>query len=169
MAATKRPKRPKHKSRATRCGEATQDIANAMETVAEVVTMIRVKDNGEPVVITAAQREEIYTMMANAASQFDIGASEVMLLGEEMRNWVEQIQEHFSQTEKYERVSEAADTLENADSELQSVSWPTVPEASLAPDCDLCREYADMLEEIADTIENVVGELEGVEFPGMFG
>lgn len=37
---------------------------------------------------------------------------EVAALGEEMRGWADNLEEHFSQTSKYEAVSEAADTLE---------------------------------------------------------
>ena len=48
--------------------------------------------------------------------------SEFQSLAEEMRDWANNMEEHFSQTDKYSRVSEAADALED----LQE---PDVPES----------------------------------------
>jgi hypothetical protein len=48
--------------------------------------------------------------IADAASE---AYEELQTLAEEMRQWADSIEEKFSHTEKYERISEAADTLEN--------------------------------------------------------
>lgn len=47
--------------------------------------------------------------LADAANE---AYSELQSLGEEMREWADNLEEKFSNTERYSRVSEAADTLE---------------------------------------------------------
>lgn len=39
--------------------------------------------------------------------------NELQSLGEEMRSWADNIEEKFSQTDRYQRISDAADTLES--------------------------------------------------------
>lgn len=48
-------------------------------------------------------------LLSDAANE---AYSELQSLGEEMREWADNLEEKFSGTDKYTRVSEAADTLE---------------------------------------------------------
>jgi Protein of unknown function (DUF3102) len=123
---------------------------------------------------------------------------ELIQLGEEMREWADNTVEHFSQTEKYQTVEAAADTLENID-------MPSVPEAlavieieytpapnkrtSRANRCayacymltqakealdrliempDTREEIKAQVEALGDEIENITTEVGEVEFPGMY-
>jgi chromosome segregation ATPase len=92
------------------------------------------------------------------APYFDDVRSEIQSLSEEMRSWADNMEgagTGLENTEKYERVSEAADILEEQGSEFE--------------DIDVTGIEWDSIEEIKDNLENIIGELEGVEFPGMFG
>lgn len=119
-------------------------------------------------------------------------------LGEEMRSWADSLEEKFSSTEKYERVTEAADALEN-------LSEPDIPDSVKNLEvtfvdppqrrrgysrADRCAQACYILEqcigvldefvgeddekladaiELKDAIEQAKDEAEGVEFPGMYG
>lgn len=50
--------------------------------------------------------------LANAANE---AYGDLQSLGEEMREWADNLEEKFSATDKYARVSEAAETLEGLD------------------------------------------------------
>lgn len=125
--------------------------------------------------------------------------SELESLGEEMRSWADNIEEKFSNTEKYERVSECADTLEG-------LSAPDVPESleariityhqgtkkqmsrsdrrddacsilesivqeleDITSDEEAKQDLKDEAEEFRDEVQNLIDEAQGLEFPGMFG
>ncbi|MCJ7816693.1 MAG: hypothetical protein MUP55_02440, partial [Candidatus Aenigmarchaeota archaeon] len=88
---------------------------------------------------------------------------EIESLAEEMGSWRDNMQgTNLEMTSKYEAVSDAADTLENAVSDLEGLGGPDWENTNH-------EELADELEEIADTIENTASDLEGIEFPGMYG
>lgn len=53
------------------------------------------------------------TVTSSLVDAIENGFSELESLGEEMGEWRDSLEERFSSTEKYERVSEVADTLEN--------------------------------------------------------
>lgn len=119
-------------------------------------------------------------------------------LAEEMRSWADGMEEKFSSTDRYARVSEAADTLENhtdAPDVAECLEDIKVSVQDLAPRkrgysradrcgqacyiLDLCinaldeiegeGERKDEAESLRDEIDNVKSECEGVEFPGMYG
>jgi len=90
-----------------------------------------------------------------------------------MQSWRDGLEgTNLQYSEKFERISDAADTLEEIESELSIIEIPGVDKedwikkAINNPDPD---ESADVLEEIPDAIEEQVSELESVEFPTMFG
>lgn len=60
-------------------------------------------------------RHKIVTTTATVMEALDQAQCEVEALMEEMTSWRDGMEEKLSHTDKYERVSEAADTLENAD------------------------------------------------------
>lgn len=69
----------------------------------------------------AAERKVRTVTVADAVSE---AFGEFMSLGEEMRTWAENLEEKFSATDKYSRISEAADNLENL-SEVEAIKWAT--------------------------------------------
>jgi hypothetical protein len=128
--------------------------------------------------------DTIPDLIANAYSEWQS-------LGEEMRTSQENMEEHFSATQKYQDIEQCADTLEN-------FSEPTVPEkfketkiayfvgkyrgsrdGRNAYACDQLQTVIDCLEEhpdeddesqsLADELQEAIGEAEGLNFPGMFG
>lgn len=59
--------------------------------------------------------------------------SEIEELASEMIEWRDNLEESFSQTEKYEQISETADTLENVDT-------PDIPLAVAEVDCETTQD-----------------------------
>ena len=91
----------------------------------------------------------------NALEGLDI--SELESLKEEMESWRDNIEEKFSQTQKYEEVSEAAETLGNIDlSEFEGKEY------------DGKDDFEDSHKADADMIDAAAEELESVSFPGMY-
>ena len=87
---------------------------------------------------------------------FEEATSELSSLAEEMHSWADNMEgagTGLENTDKYQRVSDAADILEEQASELDGIGFPDF----------------DELEDTKGTIENSVAELKSVEFPGMFG
>ena len=74
-----------------------------------------------------------------------------------MESWRDNIEEKFSQTQKYEEVSEAAETLGNIDlSEFEGKEY------------DGKDDFEDSHKADADMIDAAAEELESVSFPGMY-
>lgn len=125
-----------------------------------------------------------------------MGYSTISELGEEMRDWADNLEEKFSATAKYEQVSEAADALQEHE------EFPDeVPEALNAlkvtfhiytkrkESRSMRRSNAtaalqavrDVLEELEDedlkdqaegiitALECTIDDIDAVEFPGAFG
>ena len=135
------------------------------------------------------------TKKSTAANALSEAFGEFQSLAEEMADWADKIEERFSQTEKYERVRAAQETLE----QLQEPECPAklkdveieytqgLPKSkrsglSRADRCsnatiildvliEICAEAEDddELSSFADELENAKSEAEGVEFPSMFG
>lgn len=102
-----------------------------------------------------------------------IDYSEVTELMDEMQCWRDGLEgTNLEYSEKFDRITDASDTLENIESELSIIEIPSVNKENWIkkvinnPDPD---ESADEVEEIADTIEEQANELENVEFPTMYG
>ena len=103
----------------------------------------------------------------------EIDYSEVTELMDEMQSWRDGLEgTNLEYSEKFERITDAADVLEEIESELSIIEIPGVNKENWLkkvinnPDPD---ESGDELEEIADTIEEQADELESVDFPAMFG
>ena len=104
----------------------------------------------------------------------EIDYSEVTELMDEMQSWRDGLEgTNLEYSEKFERITDAADVLEEIESELSIIEisvdvdkedW--IKKIINNPDPD---ESGDELDEIADTIEEQANELENVEFPTMFG
>jgi hypothetical protein len=139
--------------------------------------------------------EQIKTYVFNA---FEDAKSDISELAQEMRSWEENMGQYdgFSATERYNRVSQSADTLEDQSSELDNVEeiteeqyafveiqvfyirpygrkpmprWMRLSNAlnDLTNVVKALREKKE--NDIADEIETIIGELEGVDFPSMYG
>ncbi len=80
--------------------------------------------------MSAKKKEPRKVSLADAVSE---AFGEIESLAEEMRSWADNLEEKFSNTSKYETVSETADQLE-------SVSEPSLPDE--LP--DLTVEYVDL-------------------------
>jgi methyl-accepting chemotaxis protein len=86
-------------------------------------------------------------------------------LAEEMGNWRDNMSgTNLEATDKYSRVEEAADSLENVVSAIDDIDTTPQPCEKDTPE-----DFAQTLEEIADALDEAVSELEGVDFPGMYG
>lgn len=135
------------------------------------------------------------TTLADAIS----GAfSDVTDLASEMREWADNMEERLSHTEKYERVSECADTLEQNQDEPTVVNglgdievtysvmqhkqlprWARLDNAKAAVQACIdalsddavkdATKLADDCDSLADALQSALDEWEGVEFPGMYG
>lgn len=175
----KKPKKPKYKSRATRCSEAcgTANAAAAeIRTIAEGVDDILEEVSKDTLSAEAAKAindvldgeidgKPVKLISDVHFSDLSSAAGEIRNLADEMTSWRDNIEEHFSQTDKYERVSEAADTLEQAADDLENIEEPTAPEIKEGTEKSKVEEYTSDLIEAADSIESAASDAENVEFP----
>ena len=174
--------KPKYKSRATRCAEATGNISMAAEEIRgianELTTLLDdYESDGEGV--TAVKDEETITeiidLIAPVPGQFesaDESKGEIEALSEEMGSWRDNMQgTNLESTDKYSRVEEAASTLEDVSSNLDGVSEPEMPVKAEdgTMDIEKLRDYIEELEQAAQELEDAASDAENVEFPGMFG
>lgn len=136
---------PKYKSRATRAGE----VARELDTIADKLEELR-PENGEE--LKAKEVKDRLKQAAEILHEADV--SEVVSLQEEMGNWRDNLSgTALENTNKFQTVSDAADTLENLDLEIV--------------ERDL-NDFDD-LENVISDLRDFASELENVEFPGMYG
>lgn len=129
------------------------------------------------------------TIKGNISDLIDDAFSEFESLAEEMRSWADAIEEKFSTTEKYERINEAADTLEGisrpdvddniGELEVEYVEPKKLTSRSKRNDhaCYLLQVCIDALAErdddesssLKDELDSALSDAEGVYFPGMYG
>lgn len=124
--------------------------------------------------------------------------SEVESLRDEMSEWRDNMEEKLSHTEKYERVSECADNLDNVqeidipdeyrETKITVISqrkssrkspyprWLRLQNAvgALTAAKDVLEEMEDddaegVRDQFVSDLGDAIDNLEGVEFPGMFG
>lgn len=135
----------KYKSRATRAGE----VARELDTIADKLEELR-PENGEEL-----KPKEVKDRLKQAAEILhEADVSEVVSLQEEMGNWRDNLSgTALENTNKFQTVSDAADTLENLDLEIV--------------ERDL-NDFDD-LENVISDLRDLASELENVEFPGMYG
>ena len=103
--------------------------------------------------------------IADAVSEaFD----EISSLAEEMRSWADNMEEKFSSTEKYSQVSEAADTLENAQepndypafAQSQQIEFSDLPSRKRGYSrSDRCGQACYILQACADELDERIEEL----------
>jgi hypothetical protein len=97
--------------------------------------------------------------LADAVSE---AFSEISSLAEEMREWADNMEEKFSATQKYETVSETADTLENiseveVDTELSAVTvtlQDPKPQRRGYSRADRCAQACDILDACVSALED---------------
>jgi hypothetical protein len=173
--------KPKYKSRATRCSEATGTISMAAEEIRgiadELTTLLDdyESDHEGATVMDAETAVEALELIAPVPGQFESAnesQGEIDTLSEEMGSWRDNMQgTNLESTDKYSRVDEAACTLYDVSSTLDGVSEPTVPAKAEdgTIDIEALRDYATELETAAQELEDAASDAENVEFPGMFG
>jgi flavin-binding protein dodecin len=128
----------KYKSRAIRLQECLKDVQEKIDLLNSIL------DNQHLTQENAVKEAQ--------GTIEDLDLSEIEELAGEMRNWADGMSgTNLEATEKFERVEEAASTLENIDISIPDIS-----------------EFGDISEAI-DFLENVVMDAEGVDFPGMYG
>lgn len=121
--------------------------------------------------------------------------SEIQCLSEEMQEWYDNLPEGFQQSERGERVQEAADALSYLDEvdvpeEFQDLKAVYIPAFEIESRRDRASEVSSMLQTaaetirqfmedeskadeyddgIADQLEETASSVDDVEFPGMYG
>ena len=154
-------------SRARRLDKAVSelnDTATDMRTLAEEIEAAtsELDDNKETLSELTEKQCKDFHEKADNFTMLDF--SEIESLGEEMRNWADGLSgTNLENSEKYQRIEEAADTCENVDTNIEI---PAAPETN---DKTEWEEFADALNEAADSIENETSNLDGVDFPSMYG
>lgn len=124
----------------------------------------------------------------------DDGYSQAESVGEELRDWYDNLPESFQMGDKGDLLSEGADAIENAVCEkpdelpahIADLPVVHVPDVGTSRSAQLC-EAAGMLraalselpesaededldlDDVRSTLEQAADEFEGVECPGMFG
>ena len=150
-------------SRAKRASE----TASKLEAIVEQIRGLAEDLRDEPT------PDEIREIAEKIFAIKEIDYSEVTELMDEMQCWRDGLEgTNLEYSEKFERITDTADTLEEIESELSIIEIPSVNKENWLkkvinnPDPDVS---GDELDEIADTIEEQANELENVEFPTMFG
>ena len=173
--------KPKYKSRATRCAEATGTISMAAEEIRgiaeELTTLLDGYDSDHEgaTILDAETSIEALELIAPVPGQFESACEaqgEIDTLSEEMGSWRDNMQgTNLESTDKYSRVEEAASTLEDVSSTLDGVSEPEAPKKAEdgTMDIEKLRDYVTDLEDAAQELEDTASDAENVEFPGMFG
>ena len=127
---------------------------------------------------------------ATISSAFDEAKMEIESLQEEMEEWRENIEEHFSETDKYQRVSDAADALQELVDNLpeeperfgdMEISWTEMRSKRGLPRWARLSNALGVFESIKDALEGVIEEIQDtvngldeldgidIDFPSMFG
>jgi hypothetical protein len=79
-----------------------------------------------------AKKGRTVIINATVSEAMQDGVAELQALAEEMAEWRDNLEERLSHTDKYERVSECADVLESAASEIESTAQELDNELSRA-------------------------------------
>lgn len=169
----------RYKSRATRCGEAVEEVRKAVTLVEEVCDTIEEKaaaanvthdqtlDNPHDFHFTEEQYKELGDKVSDAESKVADAGSEISGLYDEIDEWRSNMEEKFSQTDKYQRLEDCASQLDAAKDPLENADWPTLPVVS-APQ-DVWEGFASDLRQVIDDLTSACDEAEAAEFPGMYG
>ena len=121
-------------------------------------------EEGEPVDMDKI-REEIEEEVDRISGVYDnsFSTDEIQNLADEMRSWSDNVRgTNLENTEKMQTVSDTADTMENAASTLDGLSFPTL-------DGDEIQSFIDELEQLANDLRDAASDIEGCDFPGMYG
>jgi len=90
----------------------------------------------------------------------------VQNLADEMGSWRDGLQgTNLENSDRYQTISDTADTMENASSALDGLSFPDLGGDS----SDDVEQFADELEQLANDINDAVSDIENCDFPGMYG
>jgi hypothetical protein len=144
------------KSRGDRASEAASvwhSTADELESIA-----VDAREQAEEMRRNAAA--EVSSDLKERVEALDVDES-VDGLADEMRNWADNMEEHFGSTSKFDAVSEAADTLEGLD-------FPSIPSFPEAVTPEALEAFASECDDAAGELNDVAEEVEGVSFPGMF-
>lgn len=164
MSAPKAEKKPKKKkqsnSRSARMGRAVEAIRSNMSAVQSILDEAKSRydqdeterEDDTGATLTAEEIAKIEDLFC-----YDLG--EVEAIKDEITTWRENIEEKFSQTQKYSDLEECEQTIESAKDELETHQGVGTFDAD---------SYDDIESAISD-VESACDELEGVSFPGMFG
>jgi len=139
---------PEYKSRATRLSECLGNIGSIAEQLTEL------KDQAEEENVSDEDKARIVEEANTAMSGLDI--SEIESLKEEIESWRDNMSgTPLESTEKYSRLEECADALDDIGSATDSLTTEI--------------SSVDELESVISEYEEVAGRDGEVEFPGMFG
>lgn len=111
--------------------------------------------------IKKSMQEEV-TRISNVFDE-SFSSSEIEDLASEMRSWSDNVQgTNLENTDKMQTVGETADTMEQASSTLDGLTFPEYDE-------DDVDSFIQELEQLANEIRDVASDVENCEFPGMYG
>lgn len=177
-------RRRKSNSRASRLSEALAAVNLGPAEAA--IEAAREYANGLQKAVDDYDAEQAYTIPA-APAQYDpsdlatdatCAAETVGELHDEIETWKDNIEEHFSQTQKYSDLEECASALETIKDALESISVSFEQPAAfdglpmgdeVAALAEKWTEFADSLEEVKDEVQSALDNEGDVNFPGMFG
>lgn len=116
-----------------------------------------------------AERKEILEQISQEVERisklFDdsFSTDEIQNLADEMRSWSDNVQgTNLENSDKMQTVSETADTMESAASNLDGLTFPEYDESDID-------SYITELEQLAGEIRDEASNVENCEFPGMYG
>jgi hypothetical protein len=139
----------KYKSRAKRAAEQ----ADAWESIACSLRDIEIPEDSTVEEDKSSEHEKECAAAVAEAQEIlgEFDSSQLESLKDEMGSWRDNMSgANMEHLPKYEEVSEAADSLDNIESEAPTIT------------------SVDEIEEAADELENRASELQDVMFPGMY-
>lgn len=151
----KRKRKSTYKSRTTRLALALEPLRVIQSKIINMIQDAEDKlprDEDDQFEEYSEEYKKLISMIDDEINTMDI--SEIESLKSEIETWRDNIEEKFSETQKFSDLEECLDSLSNAFDTLESAN----------------RNIADLVDgtDVAQEIEDACDELENIIFPTMF-
>lgn len=157
----KKAKKPKHRSRATRCADACSTLGSFSEQLQELADEIELLEDDKPGMTEEEKLDAIEEVKEKIIEAQGILAdiknptSELSELKEELEGWHDNMSgTALENTQKYQTLEDAVSILDDVVNNLEMI--------------DQNPEDAEGIRSEADSIESAIGDAENVEFPTMY-
>lgn len=152
----KKKRKSKYKSRAVRLNDAIEKMRVVASKITSTIDELQdhiPKDEDDQYEEDSTEYKTLLGKVDDIINELDY--SEIETLKQELSDWKDNIEEKFSQTQKFSDLEECVDTFENAISAFETAN----------------RNISDIVDgcDVAQEIDDACDDLENVTIPTMFG